>query len=156
MNWHCGFCQAPPRPQRGTSPRATFSHSAIDHRSTIRHVSSGRAGIEVDWRAHSRTNDELGAGSLRVEEEPAGAHQGQAVYVDVAAGRDGVDVDAGSPGCAGLVGVGVSEGDVYAGPCNLRERAVRPKLGTSPSATIPSPHPSWIPAFAGMTNGGPE
>ena len=30
----------------------------------------------------------------------------------------------------------------YAGRCNLRERAVRPKLGTSPSATIPSPHPS--------------
>ena len=45
-NWHGGFCHAPPRPQRGTSPsprevfdRATFSHSAIDHRSTIRHVS---------------------------------------------------------------------------------------------------------------------
>ena len=28
-NWHGGFCHAPPRPQRGTSPRATFSHSAI-------------------------------------------------------------------------------------------------------------------------------
>ncbi len=38
-NWHGGFCHAPPRPQRGTSPRATFSHSAIGHRSTIRHVS---------------------------------------------------------------------------------------------------------------------
>ena len=38
-NWHDGFCHAPPRPQRGTSPRATFSHSAIDHRSTVRHVS---------------------------------------------------------------------------------------------------------------------
>ncbi len=38
-NWHGGFCDAPPRPQRGTSPRATFSHSAIDHRFTIRHVS---------------------------------------------------------------------------------------------------------------------
>ena len=24
-NWHGGFCDAPPRPQRGTSPRATFS-----------------------------------------------------------------------------------------------------------------------------------
>ena len=47
---------------------------------------------------------------------------------------------------ARFVGVGVSKGDVYAGPCNLRERAVRPKLGTSPRATIPSPHPSWIPA----------
>ena len=23
-NWHGGFCHAPPRPQRGTSPRATF------------------------------------------------------------------------------------------------------------------------------------
>ena len=35
-NRHGGFCHAPPRPQRGTSPsprevfdRATFSHSAI-------------------------------------------------------------------------------------------------------------------------------
>ena len=43
-----GFCHAPPRPQRGTSPsprevfdRATFAHSAIDHRSTIRHVVAG-------------------------------------------------------------------------------------------------------------------
>ena len=34
-NWHDGFCQAMPRPQRGTSPRATFSHSAIDPRSSI-------------------------------------------------------------------------------------------------------------------------
>ena len=23
-NWHPGFCHAPPRPQRGTSPRTTF------------------------------------------------------------------------------------------------------------------------------------
>ena len=38
-NWHGGFCHAPPRPLRGTSPRATFSHSAIGHRPTIRHVS---------------------------------------------------------------------------------------------------------------------
>ena len=45
-NWRGGFCQAMPRPQRGTSPsprevfdRATFSHSAIGHRSTNRHVS---------------------------------------------------------------------------------------------------------------------
>ena len=37
-NWRGGFCHAPPRPQRGTSPsprevfdRATFSHSAIGH-----------------------------------------------------------------------------------------------------------------------------
>ena len=27
-NWHAGFCDAPPRPQRGTCPRATFAHSA--------------------------------------------------------------------------------------------------------------------------------
>ena len=27
-SWHGGFCHAPPRPQRGTSPRTTFSHSA--------------------------------------------------------------------------------------------------------------------------------
>ena len=47
---------APPRPLRGTSPRATFSHSAIDHRSTIRHVSPWKAGIEVDWRACFHSN----------------------------------------------------------------------------------------------------
>ena len=42
----CGLVQristagsATPRPLRGTSPRATFSHSAIGHRSTSRHVS---------------------------------------------------------------------------------------------------------------------
>ena len=52
VNWHCGFCHAPPRPQRGTSPRATFAHSAIDHRFTIRRVSPVESGIEVDWRAH--------------------------------------------------------------------------------------------------------
>ena len=46
-----GFCHAPPRPLRGTSPRATYSHSALGHRSTSRHVSPVRAGIEVDWRA---------------------------------------------------------------------------------------------------------
>ena len=38
-NWHGGICYAPPQPQRGTSPRATFSHSAIGHWFTIRHVS---------------------------------------------------------------------------------------------------------------------
>ena len=45
-NWHGGFCHAPPRTQRGTSSsprevfdRATFSHSALGPRSTIRHVS---------------------------------------------------------------------------------------------------------------------
>ena len=45
-NWHGGFCHAPSRPLRGTCPsprevfdRATFSHSAIGYRSTIRHVS---------------------------------------------------------------------------------------------------------------------
>ena len=34
-NWHGGFCYAPPRPLRGTSPRATFSHSAIGHRPSV-------------------------------------------------------------------------------------------------------------------------
>ena len=28
-NWHGGFCHAPPRPQRGTSPRATFPSPRI-------------------------------------------------------------------------------------------------------------------------------
>ena len=39
----------------------------------------------------------------------------------------------------------------------------RPQRGTSPSprvvfdrTTFPHPHPFWIPAFAGMTNGGPK
>ena len=66
MNWHGGLCHAPPRPQRGTSPsprevfdRATFSHSAIDHRLQFGTFRRWRAGIEVDWRAHFRTNDEL-------------------------------------------------------------------------------------------------
>ena len=48
-NWHDGFCHAPPRPLRGTSPRATFSHSAIDHRSTVRRVSPAESGMEGDW-----------------------------------------------------------------------------------------------------------
>ena len=43
-NWRGGFCHAPPRPQRGTSLRATFSHSTIDHGSTIRQ----------DWALESR------------------------------------------------------------------------------------------------------
>ena len=34
-NWDGGFCHAAPRPQRGTSPRATFSHSAIGHRPSV-------------------------------------------------------------------------------------------------------------------------
>ncbi len=33
-NRHGVFCCAPPRPLRGTSPRATFSHSAIAHRTS--------------------------------------------------------------------------------------------------------------------------
>ena len=37
-NWHGGFCQAPPRPQRGTSPRTTFSRSALGHGCTTRQV----------------------------------------------------------------------------------------------------------------------
>ena len=40
---HRGFCHAP-RPQRGTSPRTTFSHSVIDHRSTTRQDSPVGAG----------------------------------------------------------------------------------------------------------------
>ena len=51
-NWHGGLCQAPPRPQRGTSPRATFSHSAIGHRSTIRQGTQTDirdAGWELVW-----------------------------------------------------------------------------------------------------------
>ncbi len=55
-NGHGGFCHVPPRPQRGTSPsprevfdRATFSHSAIDHRSTIRHVSPVEGRHRASW-----------------------------------------------------------------------------------------------------------
>ena len=46
MGWRAGFFHRlvvlplpHPDPSGGTSPRATFSHSAFDHRSTIRHVS---------------------------------------------------------------------------------------------------------------------
>ena len=49
-NSHGGFCHAPPQPQRGTSPRATFSHSAIGLQ--FGRFRRWRAGIEVDWRAH--------------------------------------------------------------------------------------------------------
>ena len=36
-DWHGGFCYAPPRPQRGTSPRATslFRPSAVVVRATV-------------------------------------------------------------------------------------------------------------------------
>ena len=30
------------------------------------------------------------------------------------------------------------------------------QAGDKPQRYSPSPHPSWIPAFAGMTNGGPD
>ena len=49
-NSHGGFCCAPPQPQRGTSPRATFSHSAIGLQ--FGRFRRWRAGSEVDWRAH--------------------------------------------------------------------------------------------------------
>ena len=38
----------------------------------------------------------------------------------------------------------------------FRHAPPRPQRGTSPRATFPSPHPFWIPAFAGMTNWGPD
>ena len=47
-NWRGGFCHAPPRPQRGTSPRTTLSHSALGRGSTIRHTKVWRAGV-VAW-----------------------------------------------------------------------------------------------------------
>ena len=37
-NLHGGVCHALPPAQRGTSPRATFADSAIDHWFTIRHA----------------------------------------------------------------------------------------------------------------------
>ena len=45
-NWHRGFCHAPPRPQRGTSPRATFP-SPTPHN---RHILETNRGIQVmNW-----------------------------------------------------------------------------------------------------------
>ena len=70
-SWHGGFCHAPPRPQRGTSPRATFSHSAFDHRSTIRHVSpaESRDGGRLEGASRIGVRDMLSCQSLM----PAGA-----------------------------------------------------------------------------------
>ena len=39
VNWRAGFCHAPPRPQRGTSLRTTFSLFAFGRRSSVRHCS---------------------------------------------------------------------------------------------------------------------
>ena len=60
-NWQGGYCHAPPRPQRGTSPRTTFSDSALDHRSTIRQV----------WPVESRHQGLLkGASRIGVRDTP--------------------------------------------------------------------------------------
>ncbi len=50
-NLHGRFCHAPPRPQRGTSPRATFSHSAFDHRPVERQGIGQHSGecVWVRW-----------------------------------------------------------------------------------------------------------
>ena len=75
-NWDGGFCHAAPRPQRGTSPRATFSHSAIGIGLQFGTFRPWRAGIEVDWRAHFRTIDEFGGGNHSFSYQslmPAGA-----------------------------------------------------------------------------------
>ncbi len=65
-NLHGRFCQAPPRPLRGTSPRATFSHSAIDHRCTIRHVSpaENRDGGRLEGASRIGVRDMLSCQSL--------------------------------------------------------------------------------------------
>ncbi len=64
----CGLVQristadsATPRPLRGTSPRATFSHSASGHRSTIRHVSpvAGRTLRGTSYLASKSSQDQL-------------------------------------------------------------------------------------------------
>ncbi len=77
-NRHGGFCDAPARPQRGTSPsprevfdRATFSHSAIGHRSTIRQVSpvESRDGGRLEGASRIGVRDMLSCQSLM----PAGA-----------------------------------------------------------------------------------
>ena len=53
VNWRGGFCHTPPRPQRGTSPRATFSHSACSCRPSVQfHWHASWLDVVV-WRAHS-------------------------------------------------------------------------------------------------------
>ena len=54
-NWHGGFCHATPRPQRGTSPRATFPSP---------HPFWIPAPYPGTGHAFDRWNDELGGGSL--------------------------------------------------------------------------------------------
>ena len=73
-NWRGGFCHTPPRPQRGTSPsprevfdRATFSHSAIDHRSTIRHVSP----VESRHRGGLKGTSRIGVRDMLSYQRPA-------------------------------------------------------------------------------------
>ena len=49
--WHRGFCHAPPAPSGGQAPRATFSHSAIDHPSTncISNLRLGKSMLTDCW-----------------------------------------------------------------------------------------------------------
>ena len=81
-NSHGGFCHAQARPQRGTSPRATFSRCANDHRSTIRDAASvesrdrgwkeGTSRIGIRDVLAYRMLMPAGAGTLRYENPELG------------------------------------------------------------------------------------
>ncbi len=126
-NRHGGFCHAPPRPQRGTSPRATFSHSAIGHRSTIRQVSpvESRDGGRLEGASRIGVRDMLSCQSLM----PAGAGTPRYEKPELWFGT----------------------ANRHGGFCHAPPR---PQRGTSPSRYDPLSPPLWIPAFAGMRNRG--
>ncbi len=58
-----GFCRAQARPQRGTSPRATFSRSALGRQSTVRQALPVESGHQVRLEGTLRATYEM--------EEPA-------------------------------------------------------------------------------------
>ena len=130
-NWQGGFRQAPPRPQRGTSPRTTFSRSAIDRRSTTRQDSPVEGRYRVDW-----------CGML-VRHIPVGARKRLMRFRTNRSCRLG----AGTPR--------YEEPDLWLGYSELAQWILpgptpTPAGDKPPHYISPSP-PLWIPAFAGMT-----
>ena len=144
-NWRGGFCHAPPRPQRGTSPlpREVFDRTTFPspHPFWI----PAFAGIDDTGR--------LFAGIPRHNRNGVGVYPGS---------ESGTCFRA-NPLCWLLP----AHQCMKSWSCGLVRRIgavgsatphLRPQRGTSPSprevfdrTTFPSPHPFWIPAFAGMT-----
>ena len=116
-NWHGGFCHAPPRPQRGTSPRATFSHPALGQRSTIRQVSP----VESRHRGLLEGTSRIGVRDMLSHQSPMPAGAGRPRYEEPELWHGRANWHGGS---------------CYAPP--------RPQRGTSPRATFPTPTPhNW-------------